>query len=255
MKRKSSRHQQLSSWLKNSPLGHALLEAEKAALDIIWNYVSGDYLVMLGSPVQSCLIEKSQFLNKVMVTPDKLMHSKEYQMVCAEYETFPILSNSVDAVLLPHTLEFSADSYQVLRSVASALKADGFLMVIGFNPWSLWGLRGLFSLGKKAPWSGSFRRAFRIKEGLKLLSFELVEQKHAAYHIPFCHSKKKCRYPMIEKFCQRCLPIFGGVYIIVAQKKTYTVTPLQSQWTKVKSNMHRGIAEPVRRNFPHEENR
>lgn len=254
MIKKLPRYQQLSNWL-TKPLGKALLESEQESLAIIWSYVLGDYLLMLGSPTQSVLIEGSQLKHAVIVTPDKLKSLKTESMLCAEYESLPVLANSVDAILLPHTLEFSADPHKILRRVSESLKPEGFLIILGFNPLSLWGIRSLFSFGKKAPWSGSFRRASQIKDWLRLLNFNFVEQRRAGYPVPFIHPKYYHKYPFIERFCKTCLPIFGGVYIIVAQKKVFAVTPLRSKWKKVRATIHNGFAEPARRGMQNEENR
>ena len=50
-------------------------------------------------------------------------------------------SDSIDAALLPHTLEFAADPYAIVREVDRVLAAEGQLLVLGFRPLSLWGLR------------------------------------------------------------------------------------------------------------------
>ncbi len=254
MKRKLSRYQQLSSWLKK-PLGRALLETEKDSLAITWSYVLGDYLLMLGDANQSDLIENAQLKNRMILTPDKQKRSNDFTTIYGQYESLPILIDSIDAILLPHTLEFSEDPYQILRHVSEALKSDGFLIILGFNPWSLWGLRSLFSFGKLAPWSGSFRRASRIKDWLKLLNLELVEQKHAVYRFPFISSRPNHKYHFLERFCKTCLPILGGVYLLVAQKKTFVATPLRSKWKKVTVNIRNGYAEPVRKGILNEKSR
>ncbi|NCW57919.1 MAG: methyltransferase domain-containing protein, partial [Gammaproteobacteria bacterium] len=53
----------------------------------------------------------------------------------------PIASDSVDTVLLPHTLEFESDPYSVLREADRVLAGDGKLVILAFAPWSPWGLR------------------------------------------------------------------------------------------------------------------
>ena len=56
----------------------------------------------------------------------------------------PIETNSIDLVLLPHILEFSSNPHQILREVQRVLMPEGHVIVCGFNPRSLWGVRGLF---------------------------------------------------------------------------------------------------------------
>jgi ubiquinone/menaquinone biosynthesis C-methylase UbiE len=48
----------------------------------------------------------------------------------------PLESASVDAVLLPHTLDFCAEAHRVLREVERVLIPEGRLMIFCFNPLS-----------------------------------------------------------------------------------------------------------------------
>ena len=64
--------------------------------------------------------------------------------LCAPLTSLPFASDSIDAVMLPHTLELVQDPYAVLREAERVLCAEGCLMICGFNPWSGWGARRLF---------------------------------------------------------------------------------------------------------------
>jgi SAM-dependent methyltransferase len=49
-------------------------------------------------------------------------------------------SASVDAMLLPHTLDFCEDAHRVLREVERVLIPEGRVILFCFNPLSAWGL-------------------------------------------------------------------------------------------------------------------
>ena len=67
----------------------------------------------------------------------------------------PVSPYSVQTIVLPHVLEFSKDPYQVLREAEMTLAPQGYMVLVGFNPLSLLGLRRLFAFRKKrAPWHG-----------------------------------------------------------------------------------------------------
>ena len=89
----------------------------------------------------------------------------------------------MDAVLLPHTLEFAPDPYAVLREADRVLAAEGQLIVLGFRPASLWGL------GQR-PRAPAFRRAWRqlsssrVRDWLRLLSYEIVSVRPYLYRLP-----------------------------------------------------------------------
>ena len=61
--------------------------------------------------------------------------------VVARPSQLPIANGAVDAVLLPHTLEFETDPYAVVREADRVLAGEGQLLVLGFRPLSLWGFR------------------------------------------------------------------------------------------------------------------
>ena len=57
------------------------------------------------------------------------------------YEELPFATHSIDLVVMPHILEFAEDPHQVLREVERVLVPEGHVVITGFNPASLWGLR------------------------------------------------------------------------------------------------------------------
>jgi len=61
--------------------------------------------------------------------------------ITARLSQLPIANGAVDAVVLPHTLEFETDPYAVVREVDRVLAGEGQLIVLGFRPLSLWGFR------------------------------------------------------------------------------------------------------------------
>jgi len=73
-------------------------------------------------------------------------------------------------------LEFADEPHQVLREVDRVLVPEGQVVITGFNPSSLWGARQSlcrFGASPFLPRSGQFIRLPRIKDWLKLLSFEV----------------------------------------------------------------------------------
>ena len=71
--------------------------------------------------------------------------------VICRYDELPFASQSIDLVALPHVLEFTDDPHEVLREVARVLMPEGRLIITGFNPLSLWGMRqGMRRLGTES---------------------------------------------------------------------------------------------------------
>jgi len=163
-----------------------------------------------------------------------------------------VLPESIDDIFLPHVLEFIDNPYQTLREVDLALRLDGHIIIAGFNPWSSWGLRRLFSFKKKAPWGGTFRRASQIKDWLKVLNFEIIQHKYFMHRPPIANKKIFAGFKFLEYFGRYFLPMMGGVYILIARKKTFCITPIKEQWREVSKAMSKGIIEPAARTVPHE---
>lgn len=105
-------------------------------------------------------------------------------------ESLPVLSKSVDAVLLPHTLEFSPSPHILLREVDRVLTDRGRLLILGFNPWSLWGLRRKLGLSFNGfPPGARFYGTGRLGDWLELLDFEVTEQRSFGIGFPWARAR------------------------------------------------------------------
>ena len=104
--------------------------------------------------------------------------------VIHRYEELPFATHSIDLVVMPHILEFADDPHQVLREVERVLVPEGHVVITGFNPASLWGLRQFCSrLGASPflPREGRFIALPRVKDWLKLLSFDFARGRFGCY--------------------------------------------------------------------------
>lgn len=147
-----------------------------------------------------------------------------------DFEALPFPSQSIDLVVMPHSLELAADPHLALREVERVLVPEGRLVILGFNPRSLWGLRQ--SVGRFWNWAGwsSRTRKFvphegeslgyrRLRDWLRLLSFEVEAGRFGCYRPPLLSDKWLGRWAWVERFGDRWWPVFGAVYMIVAVKR------------------------------------
>ncbi len=97
--------------------------------------------------------------------------------LCAPLDTLPFRSDSIDAILLPHTLELVEDPYAVLREAERVLTGEGCLMICGFNPFSGWGARRVFGqyFGRPAfpPHTQRMLSERRLRDWVALLGFDV----------------------------------------------------------------------------------
>jgi SAM-dependent methyltransferase len=157
------------------------------------------------------------------------------RLVLGESDALPLGERSVDVALLPHTLDFCDDPHAVLREVNRVLRPEGHVVILGFNPMSLWGLRRLVSRRPRpAPWCGQFFRLARVKDWLALLDFEFT-QGGMLYYRPPVNRETLDRLFFFEKAGDRWWPMMAAAYLIVAKKRVFGMTPLSVAWKKQKA--------------------
>lgn len=151
--------------------------------------------------------------------------------VLARPEVLPFDARSIDVAILPHTLDFAEDPRQVLREVSRVLSPEGHVVILGFNPLSLWGVRRLLAARPRTvPWSANFLRLTRIRDWLVLLDFELTHGSMLYYRPPMQHENIMDRLYFLEKAGDRWWPMMAAVYLVVAKKRVPGMTPLPVSW-------------------------
>ena len=134
----------------------------------------------------------------------------------------PFASESVDLLVLPHVLEFAADPHQILREAERVLRPEGRLVISGFNPASLWGVRQYLShlIGNPyLPRDGQFISLIRVKDWLQLLNFSLDRGHFGCYKLPLQGQSGMARMDFLEPMGNRWWPIFGAVFLVSAIKR------------------------------------
>ncbi|PHS71463.1 MAG: methylase [Methylophaga sp.] len=217
---KAGRERMMSEWWK-SPLGQSVLMQEQALLQDFSGYFQGYCQLQIG-------VDQKILPNVPQTHCQKVMASSAD--VEGHDEALPFKSHSLDTLLLSHVLEFSADPHQVLREVERVLVADGTLVLCCFNPWSLWGLRRLFSWQDNPPWQGHFFTQARIKDWLALLNFEVVATEKYLFRPPVRSACWFGRLRSMERWGKRLWPILSGATILVTTKRTIPLTPITKRW-------------------------
>jgi SAM-dependent methyltransferase len=213
----------LPDWFE-SPLGRYVLEREFAYLDGVVVDLFGFNAIQIGLP-EVDFLRASRIPTRCRLGPDGRVHLR------CDPELLPIAANSVDVCLLPHVLEFASNPHQILREVQRVLMPEGHLIVSGFNPWSLWGVRR--TLRRSAahhPWCGRFINLPRLKDWLALLGFEVAGGRTACYAPPFSREKWLGRCRFMEPAGDRWWPIAGGVYFVDAVKRVPGMRVITPKW-------------------------
>ncbi len=157
-----------------------------------------------------------------------------------------VANDSVDVVLLPHTLELVPSPHALLREVDRILRADGYLVILSFRPSGPWGLRHLLARQGYPPGHRHLIREGRMRDWLKLLSFDVGARVRYCHTLPFEQIRRFGSLPK-ESWVGRWLPGLSGGYLVSAQKRVHPVTPIRLPWRQRQLKVVGGLVEPTTR--------
>ncbi len=221
---------QWNHWL-TSFLGKSLLTAELNALSLLTLGHYGNNALLLGATNQHTLLQSSAVAHQFLLGP-LFNREKNMNYIEGEFYELPIQSGSIDQVFVPHMLELTDNPHQLLSEACRIVKPEGYIFIIGFNPYSLWGLKKLQMKNKNVPWSGNFIHPSTIKKWLALVDFELETQQTLYFRPPTQHRNVFNNLKFLEWIGNKCYKPFGGIYIIKAKAKVIPLTPIRMQWTQ-----------------------
>lgn len=251
----------LTEWFQTPP-GQYLLGWEQTQFDLAVADLFGYNALQLGLPELQAL-QANRMPHRWLALPEALLPTQVEAWepggtrvggdaealqamkvaLITDAAALPFPAASLDLVVLPHTLELSADPHQVLREVERVLVPEGRVVISGFNPGSLWGLRqgrarlcermGMSVLGASnlfLPDAGDFIGPWRLRDWLQLLSFELESDRYGCYRPAMKTDKWLQRTAWMDRAGARWWPIFGAVYFVVAVKRVRGMRLLGPAW-------------------------
>ena len=237
----------MGAWLRTAP-GHYLLAWEQDRLDHAVTDAFGFHALQLGLPeldglranrmphrwvASDSMHVPEDFSLSLPPLDDSLLSTqagREPVALHCEFDALPFPDNSIDLVVLPHALELARDPHHTLREVERVLVPEGRVVIAGFNPASLWGLRqragrmkrGL-GLGRQGslylPRAGEFIGYWRLRDWLRLLGFEVEAGRFGCWRPPFHSQKWLDRFAWMDRVGDRWWPVLGSVYFVVAVKR------------------------------------
>jgi SAM-dependent methyltransferase len=220
----------LGEWFA-SPLGRALLAREQAAVTQAVEQVFGQLFLQIGSwgPADLFLPHARTPRRALVAEPgargDLVSHATD----------LPIASATVDAVFLPHTLEFEPEPHAALREAERVLVGEGHLIVLGFEPLGAWALRHRLSGGGFPPGLDHLLPEGRVRDWLQVLGFELQPTRSLLYSWPLARLEGTRLGAALERGGESLASLTGhtvraplaGAYLLKARKRVYTLTPVR----------------------------
>ena len=250
--------QGIRSWFA-SDLGRHVLKTELAMLEQLLPGLFGYHLAQF-SVQGRVLHDASPIQNKITMNLDMTKTS-----LVSNPTQLPFANDSIDVVLLHHLLDFAESPQKILREVARATLPMGHVVIVGFNPMSLWGAwRSVVRSTRYksiAPWNGAFIRPGRLMDWLNLLDFKIDRAQYSIYRPPVSRYLGDVNDYSDGVSRTLNLPI-GSVYVIVARKHIGAVHSIKPVWRRhqsfgrlsvVRSVKHDGLAKVEHNSGQHEQ--
>ena len=221
------RYAAVNRWLQ-TPLGQTLLVQEVRVVEESLDGIFGEECLQLGLWGSPRLFLRLSRTQRSACIADSLSAGNAPAAV-GHMHRLPIASDSVDVVLLPHTLDFHERPHAILREVHRVLRSDGHLVILGFNPGGLWGLRRLIPGAALPPAAQRLISDRRLRDWMQLLDLRIHGMTRYFYHWPL-PGNKGTSSQVWEQRGQRWWPELAACYMLSAQKRLYTLTPVRKAW-------------------------
>jgi SAM-dependent methyltransferase len=235
----------VTDWL-GTPLGRRCLANEQRLIRGALERVFGEQFLQIGAwGARTAFLRYARTQRRALIDWRPGVAAD----LVSDPEQLAIASDSIDAVLLPHTLEHTPSPHGLLREVDRILRADGHLIVLSFAPGGFWGLRHL--LAERGYPDGRERtvREGRLRDWLELLSFDVSAATRYCHTLPFNRFNRLRLLPR-EEWAQRWLPMLSGGYLLRAQKRVLPLTPVRMWARQARLRVVGGLVEPTTRVVP-----
>ena len=228
----------MQEWFETPP-GRYVLAWERAEFNRAVGDIFGFHALQLGMPELDTL-QANRMPHKWLALrePPPGDAAQAKPSLITDFAALPFQENSLDLVVLPHSLELNTDPHATLREVERVLVPEGKVVICCLNPASLWGLRqrrahlyrrlGFGDLF--LPDAGDFIGYWRLRDWLRLLSFEVESGSFGCYRPAMKSEKWLGRYDWMDGLGERWWPIFGAVYFLVAVKRVRGIKLIGPAW-------------------------
>lgn len=226
-----ARQLQYEDWFQTS-LGRQLLARERESIHRAIKEFYGYHLLEI--PVSHRMPVGHGSLVRHHITAISSWHKDmpDSTLVTLPHE-LPFDSDCMDVVILHHTLDFAEEAHQLLREAARVLVSGGHLVIVGFNPYSLWGVRRMMGSRQQAPWNGRFLSPVRLDDWLALLDFRVKERHFDFYQPPLKNPGWLHALNFLNRWGNRTRLPVGAYYTVVAQKRVAALIKMKPKWRRI----------------------
>ena len=223
---------QLGEWFDEG-FGQKLYQHQRQCCEQHLAQCFGYRLAQLAVSPRHRLFEKLQQRHKFI-----LSRAHSGASCQCEFDALPLPSDTIDIVLLHHVLDFSPHPHKDLIEAARLVTAGGHIVIIGFNPLSLFGLYKWLGVlwSSKAIWRHNSLRRGRVVDWLQLLGFQVS---HGPLGLDAIKPDQLRQWQ--QKLTRKDLSS-GAFYMIVAQKMVTPLRPVRPRyWSPIKASSLAGL--------------
>ena len=214
-------------------LGAALLKQEQRLIGDELADLFGYHLLQLGFDSNialfgECRVQRCFQAGPVLPTAQSSAHA----FVQCDFDALPFETDSLDGVVVHHVLEFAANPHAVLRELYRVTLPQGKVLIVGFNPWSMFGARMLSGRWQSETlWHNHLLSAARVTDWLELLGFNVQKTQFGFHRLPFHRTAHWLGTAPDSRVSAalRHLPM-GAVYVLTAVKQVVATTALKPRW-------------------------
>ncbi len=213
----------LEEWY-SSPLGRMIMDHERQMISHVVSQKPATVAVQIHGP---------QVVNYIADSPARFKlrfdiadeFTIKTDVIKTHAESLPLLPHSVDTIVLAHALEHCQKPESLLLECSEALAQGGMMIILAFNPWSLWGLTHIVK-HYGYPWNQRFWAPGRVSRCLTDLGLDNRSLVSFFFRPPFNDMGKLQNSVYWEALGRMVWPDWGGIYCLVLKKTTVGMTPL-----------------------------
>lgn len=204
-----------------SPLGQTACRLLRKRLRRIWARLQGETILALGyaSPLLRPFLETVSSILIMMPREQGVSfwpREGPNKTCLSDLTALPLPDESVDRVIIIHTLETAQDPDALLREIWRVLKGNGQALFVVPNRRGLWAHIDSTPFGTGRPYS-----SFQLKDALRDQGFMVDRSWRALFLPPFQARPLLAVADLIETIAGWLFPGFGGLLLVEASKQIY----------------------------------
>lgn len=231
----------INDW-QSIPVGHLLQKAETAIINERLQYCFGQHLLKVGA--LSCELKTPQSLINHQINLTSDYNSSSKAGIISEFDEMAFQSNSIDAAVVSHVIEFCADPHQVLRELHRVLIPNGNMIISVFNPLSFLATNKLWFGSQFQQFrQGRFFTLSRIKDWMSLLGFEVIDEQ-SLFYSRLGQSGEQLDTGTWPKLIKTVMPWAAGVTVLTVKKREWPLTPVRPR-LRYKTVFNPSVSRPT----------